>query len=54
MIYFSLSLSAEEALYVSKVLQRVKVEMNEEGTKGSSAGGTDNLDLKIIVLLLSV
>lgn len=36
---FSLPPSAEEPLYVSKVLQRVKVEVNEEGTKGSSAGG---------------
>lgn len=52
--WFSLSLSAEEPLYVSKVLQRVKIEVNEEGTKGSSAGGTDNFYVKIIVLLLSV
>lgn len=52
--WFSLSLSAEEPLYVSKVLQRVKVEVTEDGTKGSSAGGKDNFYLKIIVLLLSV
>ncbi len=32
---------AEEPLCVSKVLQRVKLEVNEEGTKGSSATGTD-------------
>lgn len=38
-ICFSIHL-AEEPLCVSKVLQRVKVEVNEEGTKGSSATGT--------------
>ncbi|XP_060780044.1 plasminogen activator inhibitor 1 [Neoarius graeffei] len=32
-------ITTEEPLYVSKVLQRVKFEVNEEGTKGSSAGG---------------
>ncbi|KAM9500277.1 plasminogen activator inhibitor 1 [Clarias gariepinus] len=32
-------MTSEEPLYVSKVLQRVKIEVNEEGTKGSSAGG---------------
>ncbi|XP_053485036.1 plasminogen activator inhibitor 1 [Ictalurus furcatus] len=32
-------ITTEEPLYVSKILQRVKVEVNEEGTKGSSAGG---------------
>lgn len=40
------SLLAEEPLYVSKVLQRVKIEVNEEGTKGSSAGGTHNFLLQ--------
>lgn len=49
---FSLLPSAEEPLHVSKILQRVKFEVNEEGTKGSSAGGTDNFHLNIIVLLL--
>lgn len=52
---FSLSPSAEEPLYVSKVLQKVKVEVNEEGTEGSSAGGTDNFHVKKKkVLLFSV
>ncbi|XP_060730447.1 plasminogen activator inhibitor 1 [Tachysurus vachellii] len=32
-------ITSEEPLYVSKILQRVKFEVNEEGTKGSSAGG---------------
>ncbi|KAF7706391.1 hypothetical protein HF521_019645 [Silurus meridionalis] len=32
-------ITTEEPLYVSKILQRVKTEVNEEGTKGSSAGG---------------
>ncbi|MCJ8731592.1 hypothetical protein PDJAM_G00201120 [Pangasius djambal] len=32
-------ITSEEQLYVSKILQRVKFEVNEEGTKGSSAGG---------------
>ncbi len=44
LIVMSLSLFAqlaEEPLCVSKVLQRVKLEVNEEGTKGSSATGTD-------------
>lgn len=31
--------AAEERLCVSKVLQRVKIEVNERGTKGSSATG---------------
>lgn len=45
--WFSLLPSAEEPLYVSKILQRVKIEVNEEGTKASSAGGTDNFHLNI-------
>lgn len=39
-IVFFLAHLAEEPLCVSKVLQRVKMEVNEEGTKGSSATGT--------------
>ena len=35
---FSL-LSAEERLSVSAVLQRVKIEVNEEGTKAAAASG---------------
>jgi len=31
---------AEERLCVSKVLQRVKIEVNEQGTKGAAATGT--------------
>uniref|UniRef100_A0A8C3H612 Plasminogen activator inhibitor 1 n=1 Tax=Chrysemys picta bellii TaxID=8478 RepID=A0A8C3H612_CHRPI len=33
----SLSLSAEESLYVAQALQKVKIEVNESGTKASSA-----------------
>ena len=32
--------TAEERLCVSKVLQRVKIEVNEEGTKGAAATST--------------
>lgn len=37
----SLCSLAEETLSVSDILQRVKLEVNEEGTQGSSATGTD-------------
>lgn len=32
-------IATEEPLSVSKILQKVKIEVNEEGTEGSSAGG---------------
>ena len=41
------SLLAEEPLCVSDVLQRVKIEVNEAGTQGSSATSNDNSLLKM-------
>lgn len=46
---------AEEPLCVSKVLQRVKLEVNEEGTKGSSATGTDTelqYSTKLLIVII--
>lgn len=35
--------SADEQLCVSKIMQKIKIEVNEEGTKGAAATGEFNM-----------
>lgn len=43
----SLSLSADEPLCVSKIMQKIKIEVNEHGTKAAAATGRFNKAKKI-------